>query len=135
MQENINKNFTPKAVALKYDIDKDNAPKITAKGKGETASNIIKIAKEHNIPIKEDADLIELLSQIDIDKEIPSSMYKAVAEIFSFIYDLSNNKNQIDDKIKEKSTNTLWYYYKIFYTIIDIQSKSTLDSYDKKQLR
>ena len=46
-------------------------------------------------------------------------MYKAVAEIFSFIYDLSNNKNQIDDKIKEKSTNTLWYYCKIFYTIID----------------
>ena len=46
MQENINKNFTQKAVALKYDIDKDNAPKITAKGKGETASNIIKIAKE-----------------------------------------------------------------------------------------
>jgi flagellar biosynthesis protein len=107
MQENINKNFTPKAVALKYDIDKDNAPKITAKGKGETASNIIKIAKEHDIPIKQDADLIELLSQIDIDKEIPSSMYKAVAEIFSFIYDLSNNKNQIDHKIKEKSTNTL----------------------------
>ncbi|MDZ7818297.1 MAG: EscU/YscU/HrcU family type III secretion system export apparatus switch protein [Aliarcobacter sp.] len=107
MQENINKNFIQKAVALKYDIEKDNAPKITAKGKGETASNIIKIAKENNIPIKEDEDLIELLSQIDIDKEIPSSMYKAVAEIFSFIYDLSNNKNQIDEKIKERTTNTL----------------------------
>ncbi len=64
---------------------KDNAPKITAKGKGETASNIIKIAKENNIPIKKDEDLIELLSQLDIDKEIPASMYKAVAEIFSFI--------------------------------------------------
>uniref|UniRef100_UPI004047806D EscU/YscU/HrcU family type III secretion system export apparatus switch protein n=1 Tax=Aliarcobacter sp. TaxID=2321116 RepID=UPI004047806D len=103
MQDNINKNFTPKAVALKYDIEKDNAPKITAKGKGETASNIVKIAKENNIPIKKDEDLIELLSQIDIDKEIPSSMYKAVAEIFSFIYDLSNNKNNIDDKVKEKT--------------------------------
>uniref|UniRef100_UPI004047F927 EscU/YscU/HrcU family type III secretion system export apparatus switch protein n=1 Tax=Aliarcobacter sp. TaxID=2321116 RepID=UPI004047F927 len=105
MQDNINKNFTPKAVALKYDIEKDNAPKITAKGKGETASNIVKIAKENNIPIKKDEDLIELLSQIDIDKEIPSSMYKAVAEIFSFIYDLSNNKNNIDDKLKEKTLN------------------------------
>ncbi len=105
MQENINKNIVQKAVALKYDIDKDNAPKITAKGKGETASNIIKIAKENNIPIKKDEDLIELLSQIDIDKEIPDSMYKAVAEIFSFIYDLSNNKNTIDERLKGKTLN------------------------------
>lgn len=107
MQENINKNLTQKAVALKYDIEKDNAPKITAKGKGETASNIIKIAKENNIPIKKDEDLIELLSQIDIDKEIPSSMYRAVAEIFSFIYDLSNNKKDIDEKLKYKTLNKL----------------------------
>ncbi len=91
-QEDINKNFVQKAVALKYDIEKDNAPKITAKGKGATASNIIKIAKENKIPIKKDEDLIELLSQIDIDKEIPTSMYKAVAEIFSFIYELANKK-------------------------------------------
>ena len=106
MQENINKNSSLKAVALKYDIEKDNAPKITAKGKGETASNIIKIAKENNIPIKKDEDLIELLSQIDIDKEIPGSMYKAVAEIFSFIYELSNNRKDIDSKLKEKTTNS-----------------------------
>ncbi len=103
MQEN--KNFIQKAVALKYDIDKDNAPKIVAKGKAETASNIIKIAKENNIPIKKDEDLLELLSQIDIDKEIPASMYKAVAEIFSFIYELSNNQNKLDQKLKEKSSN------------------------------
>ena len=107
MQENINKNLTQKAVALKYDIEKDNAPKVTAKGKGETASNIIKIAKENNIPIKKDEDLIELLSQIDVDKEIPSSMYRAVAEIFSFIYDLSNNKKDIDEKLKDKTLNKL----------------------------
>ncbi|MDD2895934.1 MAG: EscU/YscU/HrcU family type III secretion system export apparatus switch protein [Aliarcobacter sp.] len=100
-----NKNFIQKAVALKYDIDKDNAPKIVAKGKAETASNIIKIAKENDIPIKKDEDLLELLSQIDIDKEIPASMYKAVAEIFSFIYELSNNQNNLDQKLKEKSSN------------------------------
>ena len=78
-----------KAVALKYDIDIDNAPKITAKGKGELASNIIKIAQDNEIPIKKDEDLVELLSAIDIEKEIPASMYKAVSEIFSFIYDLT----------------------------------------------
>ena len=91
----INENQNPsKAVALKYDVDNDSAPKLVAKGKGQTASNIIKIAKDNDIPIKKDEDLIELLSQIDIDKEIPGSMYKAVAEIFSFIYDLSN-KNKV----------------------------------------
>ncbi len=87
MQEKIKK-----AVALNYEMGKDNAPKVTAKGKGETAKNIIKIAKENNIPIEKDEDLVELLSQIDIDKEIPSSMYKAVAEIFSFIYGISSKK-------------------------------------------
>lgn len=107
MQDNINKNLNSKAVALKYDIEKDNAPKMIAKGKGETASNIIKIAKENNIPIKKDEDLIELLSQLDIDKEIPASMYRAVAEIFSFIYDLSSEKNQINEKLKEKILNKL----------------------------
>lgn len=88
MQEDI----TKKAVALQYDKAINNAPKITAKGKGQTANNIIKIAKDNNIPIKKDEDLVELLSQIDIDKEIPTSMYKAVAEIFAFIYELSNKK-------------------------------------------
>ena len=135
MQENINKNLTQKAVALKYDIEKDNAPKVTAKGKGETASNIIKIAKENNIPIKKDEDLIELLSQIDIDKEIPSSMYRAVAEIFSFIYDLSNNKKDIDEKLKDKTLNKHWDLYKSFYNIILTQSKLKHKLYDKKQFR
>lgn len=92
MEKKINDNYIQKVVALKYDLEKDNAPLITAKGIGGAASNIIKIAEENNIPIKKDPDLVELLSKIDIDKEIPGSMYKAVAEIFSFIYDLSNKK-------------------------------------------
>jgi len=85
----MDKNEIKKAAALKYDINIDNAPKVVAKGKGDVAGNIIKIAEENNIPIKKDEDLIELLSAIDIDKEIPPSMYKAVSEIFSFIYDLT----------------------------------------------
>ena len=66
--------------------------------------NKIEVINETN---KKDEDLIELLSQIDIDKEIPDSMYKAVAEIFSFIYDLSNNKNKLDERLKEKSLNRI----------------------------
>lgn len=90
-----------KAVALEYDMEIDNAPKVTAKGKGEIAKNIIKIAQDNDIPIKKDEDLIELLSAIDIEKEIPSSMYKAVSEIFAFIYDLTaleRRKNELKSK-------------------------------------
>ena len=81
-----------KAVALQYDKKANNAPKVTAKGKGEVADNIIKIAKKHNIPIQEDKDLVEMLSKIELDKEIPPNLYKAVAEVFSFIYKHSKSK-------------------------------------------
>jgi len=75
-----------KAAALRYDADKENAPRVIAKGEGEIAKNIIKIAELNNLPIKKDADLVELLSKVEIDKEIPDALYKAVAEVFSFIY-------------------------------------------------
>lgn len=81
-----------KAVALKYDREKQGAPKVVASGKGEVANNIIKLAREHDIFIKKDADLVELLSKIELNKEIPPMLYKAVAEVFSFIYKITNDK-------------------------------------------
>ena len=81
-----------KAAALKYNIQEDNAPKMVAKGSGELARNIIKIAEENNIPIKKDEDLVELLTKLDVNQQIPNNMYKAVAQIFAFIYDLSKQK-------------------------------------------
>ncbi|MDQ7056654.1 MAG: EscU/YscU/HrcU family type III secretion system export apparatus switch protein [Persephonella sp.] len=75
-----------KAVALRYDRKKDNAPKVVAKGKGYIGEKIIQIAKENNIPIKEDPVLVEALSQVEINREIPPELYMAVAEILIFIY-------------------------------------------------
>ena len=88
MAQNKNplKSGIKKAVALGYNKERDNAPKILASGKGELANNIIQAAKAHNIPIKEDKDLVEILSKIDINQEIPPNLYKAVAEVFSFLY-------------------------------------------------
>ena len=83
-----------KAVALKYDKDKDSAPKVKAKGKGEIAKNIIKIAEEYNLPIKKDEDLVELLSKVEIDKDIPENLYKAVAEVFSFVYKITKKSEK-----------------------------------------
>jgi len=56
------------------------------------AKNIINLAKSHDIPIKEDADLIEVLSKVDLNEEVPPNLYKAVAEIFSFLYQMTNKK-------------------------------------------
>ncbi len=74
------------AVALDYDIKQDDAPKVIAKGKGDIAEQIIAIAKEHGITIKEDADLAEILSVLELDSYIPLEAYAAVAEILSYIY-------------------------------------------------
>ena len=75
-----------KAVALRYKKGEDKAPKVIAKGKGKIGERIIQIAKENNIPIKEDPVLVEALSQIEINQEIPPELYKAVAKILVFIY-------------------------------------------------
>ncbi len=75
-----------KAVALEYDLEKDKAPRVTAKGKGLIAERIIKIAKEKGIPIKEDPDLADMLYKVRINEEIPPYLYRVVAEILAFIY-------------------------------------------------
>lgn len=75
------------AAALKYDKGSDNAPRVVAKGKGEVARKIIEIARESGIPVREDADLAELLSAIDLDEQIPLEAFKAVAEILAYIYE------------------------------------------------
>ncbi len=81
-----------KAVALKYNKEKDNAPKIKGKGEGILADKIIQTAKEHGIPVKEDKTLVDMLASIPLDTEIPPELYKAVAEIFAYIYSMSNKK-------------------------------------------
>lgn len=79
------------ALAISYDKDKDGAPKISAKGKGHIADKIIELARENNIPIHEDPDLIEVLSKLDLGQEIPPDLYKLIAEVLVYVY-RSNNK-------------------------------------------
>ena len=84
-----------KAAALKYDAQLNLAPVVKAKGKGLMAEKIIQIARENKIPIKEDAELVEILAQIDLEKEIPPELYKVVAEILAFVYNLNNSRKGI----------------------------------------
>ena len=78
-----------KAAALRYRQGIDSAPSIVAKGKGLVAEKIIALAHEHGIPVREDRDMIEILSTLDLYEEIPPELYKAVAEILAFIYKMS----------------------------------------------
>ncbi len=78
------------AVTLKYDAQKGSAPKVTAKGRGDVADRIIALAQEKGIPIKEDPDLVAVLAQIDVGKDIPASLYKVVAELLAFVYSLNS---------------------------------------------
>ena len=82
-----------KAVALQYKPGEDYAPKVTAKGEGRIAEKIIELARRHGIPIKDDPDLIEVLSKLDLHESIPPTVYIAVAELLAFVYSL-NKKQQ-----------------------------------------
>ncbi len=75
-----------KAAAIRYDSAKDDAPRLTAKGKGHMAERIIELARQHRIPIRTDRALVSILSKLDLDQHIPPELYRAVAEILAFVY-------------------------------------------------
>ena len=81
-----------KAVAVKYKPRQEGAPKVTAKGTGLVAEKIIEIARKHGVPVKDDPDLVEVLSRLDIDEEIPPELYVIVAELLAFVYNLNRKK-------------------------------------------
>lgn len=80
-----------KAVALRYKSDEDPAPVIVAKGSGTIAERILDLAEEHDIPLYEDPDLVEVLSAIDLGRVIPPDLYQAVAEVLAFVYQVNSN--------------------------------------------
>lgn len=75
------------AVALKY--EKPNAPRVTAIGRGELARRIIDTAQEHGVPLSDNPGLAEALSQLELEQEIPENLYRAVAEVLTYILRVS----------------------------------------------
>ena len=76
------------AIALKY--DGENAPTVTAKGRGDLARQIFELAQAHDIPLNEDPELVKLLSSIPLGEHIPQALFVAVAEVIAFAYMLSD---------------------------------------------
>ncbi|CQR47712.1 Flagellar biosynthetic protein FlhB [Paraliobacillus sp. PM-2] len=80
-----------KAVALSYDEQNDQAPRVVATGSGLIAQQIIEKAQKAELPIQQDHNLIELLATLNINEKIPEELYHAVAEVFAFIYQVDKH--------------------------------------------
>ena len=86
-----------KAVALFY--NGKSSPKVTAKGIGDVADNIIAIAEKHGVPLCDNSALVELLVTLELGDEIPETLYLAVAYIIAFAYQLEGKEPQSWSKV------------------------------------
>lgn len=75
----------PRAAALSYNPDKDQAPRVVASGRGELARKLIETANQHDVPVHQDPALVETLLALDLGREIPAELYQVVAEILVFV--------------------------------------------------
>lgn len=81
---------TLRAAALRYDRGIDRAPRVVARGEGHLAERILATAREHGVPIHEDRALVQVLTKLEVETEIPLEVYQAVAEILAFLYRTSS---------------------------------------------
>lgn len=88
-------NSPQNAVALAYQTG-DLAPKVVAKGRGLIADEIIARAREHGVFVHESKELVALLMQVDLDKHIPPTLYRVVAELLAWLYHIDAIKHTGD---------------------------------------
>ncbi len=81
-----------KAAAVQYDRDKMKAPSVIAKGEGFIAHEIVKRAREANVPIVEDAALVSALLALELGDEIPAELYQVVAKVLAWVYKLDKGE-------------------------------------------
>lgn len=74
------------AYALQFERGTMPAPRITAKGQGQIAERLVALAKEHGVPVVENALLVDALEPFDVGREIPPELYQVVAEILVAVY-------------------------------------------------
>ena len=92
------------AAALHYDPETQYAPKVVASGRGGVADQILAIAFAKGIKVREDADLAELLSLIDIDSEIPIEAFAPVAEILAYVYRANGDWPNVLERMRQAAT-------------------------------
>ncbi len=84
------------AVALKHNLGQEAAPRVVAKGYGEVAEKILKLAFDNDVRVRHDPDLIEVLAAVEVDCEIPIEAFAAVAEILSYVYQANGQMRPVD---------------------------------------
>ena len=91
-----NNNVTNKAVALKYDTEKDSAPVVVASGCGDVARNIIEVAEKNGIPVYRDDSAASLMCMLKVGSNIPPELYGVIASIYISIMKTSSKlKNRL----------------------------------------
>lgn len=85
------------AAALKYDYEKDDAPVILAKGKGEIAERILDEADNWKIPTFKDEELAKQLMNLSVGVQIPPDLYKVVAEVLAFVINLDESRTKSNE--------------------------------------
>ena len=88
-------NAPPKSLAVALHYEKPGAPRVIAKGAGFIGEKIIETAKEHGVPIEENASLAAALSEVELGDEIPLELYKAVAEVLVFLLRVSGRPLEV----------------------------------------
>ena len=74
------------AIALSHDIGSNQAPTVVAKGYGDIAEKILRLAFENDVKVRTDPDLAQILEVVEVDCEIPLQAFAAVAEILTYVY-------------------------------------------------
>ena len=90
----IPKNAT--AVAITAGDDPASLPRITAAGRGKLAEQILQLAFENGVPVREDSALADMLASVELDSPIPSEAFFAVAEVLSYVYRANGEPNPFD---------------------------------------
>jgi flagellar biosynthesis protein len=78
-----------RAAALRYDPESGGAPTVVAAGSGELADRIVALAREHGIPVREDAPLAAALARLQLEAQVPPELWEAVAQALVWAYRLS----------------------------------------------
>lgn len=78
------------AVAIEsFSKDNSEITKVVASGYGALAEQILTLAFENGVKVREDRDLAQMLAAVELDSEIPSEALIAVAEILSYVYKMN----------------------------------------------
>ena len=93
---------TREAIALAY-RQTDAAPRVVARGKGLIAEEIISRAKEHGVYVHESPELVALLTQVNIDEQIPPQLYMAIAELLAWLYRIEHGDSSLPPPILWKT--------------------------------